>query len=84
MAKKNNIRINNVVVGTYGWHSSFNNWIPSCRPKGLAEQLVPYVNNDYLKTDFESLRKVAKIIDDYDYSLLIDEDGTIVFYNLDY
>lgn len=84
MKRNKNFKLNNVFIASYGYcerygHSDFK------FSKSLEEELSPYVENDYLKTDIKSLSEVAKILDNYTGDVVVvNGDGTITFYNTDY
>lgn len=78
---KNKLKINNVFVSSYGYYDPWND------NHNLEEEelLRPFVENELLKTDFDSLQKVAKVLDDYNGKLVvINTDGTIMFFDANY
>ena len=48
------------------------------QPSELTKEIQKLVKNNKIPTDFDTLVQLAKIADNYDYSLIIEPDGTLL------
>jgi len=79
-----NFKMNNVSLASYGYWVNYNSSDYRYDPE-LEAKLKPYVENNYLKTDIKSLSEVAKILGSWNGDMVVvNDDGTITFYNGDY
>lgn len=79
-----NFRLNNVSLASYGFDAKYGTDEYRYDAE-LEEKLKPYTDNDYLKTDIKSLAAVAKVLNSWNGDMVVvNEDGTITFYNGDY
>jgi len=54
------------------------------QPSELTNDIQKLLKDNKIETDFNSLIQLAKIIEDYDCSLIIESDGTLLIYDCYY
>lgn len=77
---------NNVRIGNYGRYETLEaNDKYLCeevgeeyQPSELTKEIQKLLKNNKIPTDFDTLVQLAKIADNYDYSLIIETDGTLL------
>lgn len=80
---KNKLIMENVSVGSWGGCKKYGEGF-RYNPE-VEEKLRPYVENNCLKTDIDSLTKVAQVLDEWGSDMVVvNSDGTITFYDGDY
>ena len=86
--------IKNVFFSTYNYFDTLTEWDKKLceennepyEPSALTLTVLGYVDEKgYLSTDFETLKTIAKIIDEcWGFSLIISPSGNIVIFNGNY
>lgn len=79
-------KFENVRIGNYGRYETLETH-DKClceevgeeyQPSELTKDIQKLVKNNKIPTNFDTLVKLAKIIDNYDYCLIIEPDGTLL------
>lgn len=85
--RRNKPIIENLSIGTYGSYYTFEEWLEDRYeyPSEFVEVVMNYVEDKKVKTDFESLKSLAKDVGDmWGKNVLIEPDGTILLWDTCY